>query len=115
VPLQGTDIGFEVTQAGVAWATMKEPLQGIRVKVRLLIPLGALLSRPHPKRGLALKGLNILAQGTALGNSKTNTSALKGRDIVYALMFGPYIPPSRHSPFFSRTVMIFWAVPTGLT
>jgi hypothetical protein len=55
VPLQGTDIGFEVTQAGVAWATMKEPLQGIRVKVRLLIPLGALpsalLSRPYPKGG----------------------------------------------------------------
>jgi hypothetical protein len=29
----------------------------------------------------ALKGLDIPAQGNALGNSKTNTSALKGRDI----------------------------------
>jgi hypothetical protein len=32
-------------------------------------------------------------KGNALGNTETNTSALKGRDIVYALMFGPYIPP----------------------
>ena len=32
-------------------------------------------------------------EGTALGNTETNTSALKGPDIGYALMFGPYIPP----------------------
>jgi hypothetical protein len=49
--------------------------------------------RPCPKRYIALKGLDILAQGNALGTTETNTSALKGRDIGYALRFGPYIPP----------------------
>ena len=51
------------------------------------------LFRPNPKRVYALKGLYILAQGNALGNTETNTSALKGREIGYALMFGQYIPP----------------------
>jgi len=31
------------------------------------------LIRPHPKRVRALKGLNILAQGNALGTMETNT------------------------------------------
>jgi hypothetical protein len=54
---------------------------------------GWALVRRYLKRVFALKGLNILAQGNALGNTETNTSALKGRDIGYTLMFGPYIPP----------------------
>jgi hypothetical protein len=44
------------------------------------------LTRGNPKRGYALKGLYILAQGNALGDTETNASALKGRDIGYTLM-----------------------------
>jgi hypothetical protein len=60
------------------------------------------LVRRCPKRGYALKGVYILAQGNALGNTETNTSALSracetaegnGRDIGYTLMCGQYIPP----------------------
>ena len=41
----------------------------------------------------ALKGLDILAQGNALGTEEKDKPALKGRDIAKSLMVRPYIPP----------------------
>jgi hypothetical protein len=58
--------------------------------LRLLILAGVKRGR---KGVCALKGLYILAQGNALGDAETKTSALKGRDIGYTLMCGQYIPP----------------------
>jgi hypothetical protein len=51
-------------------------------------PVSKKIVRENPKRVYALKGLYILAQGNALGNTETDTSALKGRDIGYTLMCG---------------------------
>jgi hypothetical protein len=47
----------------------------------------------RPKRVFALKGLDILAQGNALGTEEKDSPALKGRDIAKLLMVRPYIPP----------------------
>jgi hypothetical protein len=75
------------------------PLQTVRAPLALppgsteLVEVPDQRIRPHPKRVYALKGLYILAQGNALGHTETNTSALKGRDIGYTLVCGPYIPP----------------------
>jgi len=52
-----------------------------------------MLTRRYPKRVFALKGLDILAQGNALGTEEEDKQALKGRDIVKLLMVRPYIPP----------------------
>ena len=49
--------------------------------------------RAHPKRGFALKGLDILAQGNALGTEEKGLPALKGRDIAKLLMV-PRIYPA---------------------
>ena len=50
-------------------------------------------ARRYPKRVFALKGLDILAQGNALGTEEKDEQALKGRDIAKLLMVRPYIPP----------------------
>jgi hypothetical protein len=41
----------------------------------------------------ALKGLDILAQGNALGTEEKDKPALKGRDIAKLPMVRQYIPP----------------------
>ncbi len=79
-------------------AEMKAQLDGMLKANNAIIPTDVPAKPPqrarrYPKRVFALKGLDILAQGNALGTEEKDEQALKGRDIAKSLMVHPYIPP----------------------
>ena len=61
----------------------------------------------------ALKGLDILAQGNALGTEEKDKLALKGRDIAKLLTVRTYITPfqgSAHFLFVAQGVALGWYI-----